>query len=143
MPGPTTAGLSYEVYDGTWSSLPDFSMLTPVATGVADNFDIGVSGRTNTFGMVFTGFIEIVVEGDHTLYLTSDEGSRLYLGGQLLIDNDGLHAATEMSETVCLRPGLHAIDVEYFERRMSEVLTVEYATPLTGRAPIPNNLLTH
>ena len=38
-------GLDYAYYEGTWSALPDFAALTPVATGAVANADISVRLR--------------------------------------------------------------------------------------------------
>lgn len=143
MAAGDTPGLVYALYLGNWESLPDFSMLTPEASGTVGNFDIGVSSQSNGFALTFDGYLEILLEGEHTFYVASDEGSRLYVGGELVVDNDGLHGVTERSGSVCLRAGRHPVRVEYFELRSMEALTVEYGTPLTDRAGIPDELLTH
>ena len=49
----------------------------------------------DAFAARFTGFLRIATPGDYTLFLTSDDGARLWLDGQLIIDNDGLHGPTE------------------------------------------------
>ncbi|MBI5863111.1 MAG: hypothetical protein HZB38_01095, partial [Planctomycetes bacterium] len=52
----------------------------------------------------------------YTLFTNSDDGSRLWIGSTLVVDNDGLHAMTERSGTLGLQAGTHAIRVEFFER---------------------------
>ena len=42
----------------------------------------------------------------YTLYLNSDDGSKLWLDGVLVIDNDGLHGMRELSATRTLTAGL-------------------------------------
>lgn len=39
-PAPTTAGLDYLYYEGSWNNLPEFSSITAVKTGTVTNFDI-------------------------------------------------------------------------------------------------------
>ena len=61
---------------------------------------------------------ELVVEepGERVFRLTSDDGSRLTVGGRLLIDHDGRHGFTAMeSAPVMLGAGRHPLLVEHFD----------------------------
>lgn len=73
-------GLDFAAYDDSWSALPDFANLDPVARGVATNFSTAYSARPEFTGLVFDGFIKIRDPGNYTFYLTSDDGSRLEVG---------------------------------------------------------------
>ena len=48
---------------------------------------------------------------------TSDDGSMLYIDGNAVVNNNFFQAATQRTDLVDLTPGLHAIDIEYFQRR--------------------------
>lgn len=63
---------------------------------------------------IFSGMVKIEDAGLYTFYLSSDDGSRLYVDGKLLIDNDGNHGMTEQWEQLDLAPGLHRVWVEYY-----------------------------
>jgi signal transduction histidine kinase len=79
--GGHQAGLDFQAYIGDdWSALPDFSKLTPVATGVADHLDISLRHRLENGGMVFTGFLNIPRPGTYAFQATSDDGSRIFVG---------------------------------------------------------------
>jgi signal transduction histidine kinase len=80
-----SAGLDYRSYEGDWGFLPDFGKLHPVKTGVATNFDVGVRTRNEDAGLEFIGFITIPRDGAYTFHVTSDDGSRLFVG-ELSID---------------------------------------------------------
>jgi hypothetical protein len=137
----TDNGLNYEYYEGTWNSLPDFDSLTPTATGTAHNFDIGLRERDDYFALRFTGYINIQTGGEYTFYTNSDEDSKLYIDGALVVDNDGLHGTQERSGTLSLAAGKHLIVVTYFEKDGSQVLTVSFAGPGISKKQIPVNLL--
>ncbi len=47
--------------------------------------------------------------------LTSDDGSRLFVDGLLVVDNWGGHPRRVRSAEVALEPGVHHLRVEYFE----------------------------
>jgi signal transduction histidine kinase len=73
--------LDYRVYEGNWGKLlPDFRQLTPVKTGTATNFDIGVRTRDEHVGIQFSGFLAVPQDGLYTFGTESDDGSMLYVG---------------------------------------------------------------
>jgi len=73
-------GLDFAAYNDSWSALPDFANLEPVAKGVATNFSVGYSARNELTGLVFDGFIKIRDPGNYSFFLWSDDGSRLEVG---------------------------------------------------------------
>ena len=135
--GPVT----YAYYEGNWTTIPDFSSLTPQKTGKAHNFTIDVSSRDDGFGIQFSSFIEVPASGEYTFYTTSDDGSKLYINGKAIVNNDGMHGAQEKSGKVYLSKGAHAIRVDYFESSGGEVLEVRYAGPGISKQLIPNQAL--
>ena len=46
---------------------------------------------------------------------TSDDGSMLYIDGNAVVNNNNVQAATEATGIANLTPGLHTIDVEYYQ----------------------------
>jgi hypothetical protein len=54
-PATTVAGMNYNYHEGDWSSLPDFSILTPVEIASAGTRDLSVRNRDEHFGLVFSG----------------------------------------------------------------------------------------
>lgn len=104
------------------SSLPDFDTLTPYASDVTPSVDFAstggnfmTSGRSDEVGAVLTGFILAPSDGLYTFYTNSDDGSRLYIGDELVVDNDGLHGMVERSGQIALHAGNHAVRIEFFE----------------------------
>ena len=55
-------------------------------------------------------------DGQYTFYTNSDDGSNLYIDNVLVVNNDGLHGATEQSGTIGLKAGKHAISVGYIQQ---------------------------
>jgi hypothetical protein len=134
-------GLNYEYYEGTWTSLPDFDSLTPVAQGTAHNFDIGFRQRDDNFAFRFTGYLDAASNGGYTFYTTSDDGSRLYIDNVLVVDNDGQHATQERSGYKYLLAGRHTITVTYFEYDGLQNLLASYSGPGISKKQIPVNRL--
>lgn len=135
------SGLYYEYYEGQWEVLPNFNALTPIQTGVVSDFNISGAANTEFYGYRFRGKINITTGGTYTFYTNSDDGSRLYINGNLVVNNDGLHAAVEQSGTVTLPAGRHDIMVTYFQKQGGQAFTVSYAGPGVSKQVIPGSVL--
>ncbi len=71
---------------------------------------------------------------------TSDDGSMLYIDGNAVVNNDNFQAATQATGLVDLTPGLHAIDVEYYQGGGAATLDVQWdPTGGTNFVDIPNS----
>ncbi len=84
--------------------------------------------RSDYFALKFDGFITLPSSGSYKFYTTSDEGSRLYVNGNQVINNDGVHTSTEKSSVnVTLTGGVPIpISLTYFENTGTEELSVSY-----------------
>lgn len=80
-------------------------------------------------GLVYEGYIEVPTDGIYTFALTSNDGSMLYVDGQMLIDNDGPHGDTKLTAQRALAKGWHKIRVEYFDMNNGGMLSLEWAAP--------------
>lgn len=136
-------GLAYAYYEGSWDRLPDFEKLTPAAKGVVPAFDLSMRKRDENYGLKFTGFIEVPSDGVYTFHLLSDDGSRLLIGADVVVDNDGVHPVVEKSGPVLLKAGRHPITVVFFQAREVARLEVSYEGPGITRQPIPASALSH
>jgi hypothetical protein len=140
-PANTVNGLEYSYYHGIWNVMPAYSQLTPVATGNVLNFDLSPRTQNDYFGFEYTGYIYVPSSGVYTFYTSSDDGSRLYIGNTLVVDNDSAHALQERSGTIGLQEGKHSVKVEFFERAGQEILTVSYEGPGIPKQTVPASAL--
>jgi YVTN family beta-propeller protein len=131
------ADFDFEVYSGTWDFLPDFTALTPVATGTSTAIGVGVTGLTDHFGLVFTQTIQVPTSGQYEWRTNSDDGSKLYIDGALVVDNDGLHAPRAVASSTQLTAGSHSLRVEFFEKGGGQVIEVGYRTGGSSFDPVP------
>lgn len=134
-------GLNYYYYHGSWSKVSELAKEKVVKKGVVPNFTLSPKKRESYFGFEFFGYIEIKKSGTYTFYLTSDEGSKLWIGSKEVVDNDGRHTKRERSGRISLQAGLYPIKVLFFERSKDDVLKVEYAGPGISRRNVPDNIL--
>ena len=134
-----TGAVEYEYYEGEWFSLPNFDFLTPKTIGKLDEFNLTPALREDDFAIRFTSKISVPDNGLYTFHTTSDDGSQLFINDQLVVDNNGLHAAIEKQGSI-LTPGLHDIEVTYFELKGDQSLAVSWSGPGFGKTDINANL---
>ena len=135
LPGAASADFAWEFYDGTFSELADVPFGSPDSTGTSSTIDL--LGQTDTFALVFTNTVTIPTSGDYEFFTNSDDGSRIYIDGNLVVDNDGLHAPVTVANVVTLNAGTYPLRVEFFERTGGQVLDVGYRTGNPSYEPIP------
>ncbi|MCY7349739.1 MAG: PQQ-dependent sugar dehydrogenase [Cytophagaceae bacterium] len=140
-PANPVSGLNYRYYEGEWNNLPNFDNLTSVKTGNVSTFSLSPRNSSDRFGFVYTGFVSVPADGTYDFFTNSDDGSRLYIGATLVVNNDGLHGAVERSGRIGLKQGLHAIRVDFFEKTGSQVLTVSYDGPTFSKRTIRSSAL--
>jgi len=80
-----------------------------------DLFDGDLSWAGNWFAMEFDGFIKIEKDNNYVFRLISDDGSRLYIDDQLVINNDGFHGTEARDGELALKEGLHPFKVQFFQ----------------------------
>ena len=129
--------------------LPNFATLSPYQSGsvaqvnyASTTGNFATSGRSNNVGAVFTGWVTVPESGLWTFYTNSDEGSRLLIGSNVVVSNDGIHAMLEKSGSIALAAGTHAIRIEFFERTGGAGLIASWQGPTVAKAAIPAAALT-
>lgn len=135
-------GLFYKYYEGEWENTPKFWELRPIKNGKIHKISLhAIETRQDYFGIDIFGFIKIERTGNYTFYLTSDDGSRLFINNEEIINNDGLHSNKEVSGKVFLDKGLIPFKIFYFEMTGAQNLKVEFEGPGIKRMILPANLL--
>lgn len=127
----TPGGVNYSYYEGQWNALPDFGKLKAVHFGIANkDFDVNKLPRPTHFATLMEGYIEIQKEGYYIFVLDSDDGSKFFLGDNLLIAYDGTHGAgNPKSYLVPLEKGFYPVRLEYFQQGGGAQLGLRYVPP--------------
>ena len=138
--------VGYQVYYvDNIEKLPDFSNLRPVKEGHITEFShrnlIGDSTKEDQIAVVFESLINITESGAYKFFTNSDDGSKLYVKGDLIVDNDGNHGVRERSGNVQLNQGQHKVRVEYFNGGGGYHLDVKYQGPNIPKQILPANQL--
>jgi alpha-L-fucosidase len=135
-----TRGLTAKLYKGEFKTCDELSGLKHVAMETKQAFTLDRPNE-DLYAYTFAGYLDVPRDGVFVLTLASDDGSRLFLGNDLIVDNDGLHSLQEKSAEVALSAGLHPIAVEYFERTGGAELKVFWSGPGVPKQVIPNSAL--
>ncbi|MGV9694037.1 ricin-type beta-trefoil lectin domain protein [Streptomyces sp. NPDC003444] len=145
---PQTPGVTLRVFD-VQVPLNNLCVLKPGQTPNIDKLMPVVDWSTPADFGLETHFVTHVVgnlvvpqTGGYTLRLASDDGSRLLIDDQVVINHDGLHGPDPKDATVNLTAGSHALRIEHFERDGGQQITLSWKPPgAAGFAVVPNSAL--
>jgi len=114
--------VEYFALEPTPNQLPDFDALEPYGDAVftfinliATTGNILSSGRSDNLGMRITGFVTVPQTALYTFEIESDDGSQLFIGDTLLVDNDTGVGNQIASAQIALAPGAHQVTILYYE----------------------------
>ena len=121
-------------------AIPDLRKIKPQGKIYASSLNVpgrdfkegfpGVTKRQEWFAIEYTGRFWIEKPALYGFALTSDDGSRLFIDDQLIVDNDGIHPPAKRSGILELSGGIHNIRVQYFQGpRFHVALVLEVAIP--------------
>lgn len=155
--GAQERGLKGKLYALTpgQSKLPDFSTMMSEGDVYISSVDVpkrsflqgfpGVAANlTEWFAIDFSGLFLAEVAGDYQFKVSSDDGSRVYLNGQEIINNDGQHSVKEVeSSTQRLERGAIPLRLSYFQGPKEHIaLQLFYKGPgVTEWTIVPQSML--
>lgn len=145
LPATTTKagkpGVAYTYYEGKFKSTADVLKAKPVKEGTFRNFSIKEAAANDHFGYQFRSLINIPEKGVYKFHIYSDDGARLFIDDQEVIDNDGSHSAGEATGKVALEKGFHEIRVIYFEDYMGQALEIGITGKNLPKQVLPDEML--
>ena len=95
------------------------------------------------FALRFKGTLEIPAAGEWTFFLTSDDGSRLYLDGEVAINHDGDHGMDTRRVSRSLAAGPLPMVLTFYQAHGEFGLRLEWQGPGTPREVIPASAFSH
>jgi hypothetical protein len=93
------------------------------------------------FSVQWNSCLRLGTSGHFRFLLGSDDGSRLFVDGELLIDNWGEHDFRPSGVETDLRAGLHPLRVEFFDKRGAARIALWMGTGNEPSRPIPTDHL--
>lgn len=134
-------GVAYTYYEGKCKRVADIEACSKVKEGVMKNFSIKEAAVADHFAYDFRTLVRIPERGVYRFYTYSDDGSKLYIDGKLIVDNDGGHSARRAEGKVALEKGFHELRLLYFENYMGQELEVGYSGRNIPETILPDNML--
>ncbi|MEM9480675.1 MAG: PA14 domain-containing protein, partial [Verrucomicrobiota bacterium] len=138
-----TSGLVAQYYDGT-------NFNTPRLTRTDALVDFNHNGASplpelvgaNNYSVRWTGWIVPDYTENYTFYTQSDDGVRLWVNNQQLVNNWTTHGSTEDSGTVALQAGVPVpVTLEYFQGTGGSIIEFRWSSPRTPKAIVPSRSL--
>lgn len=146
----TSPGVQIAYYQLDSSILPPLAALVPEKTQLISTinypFSWGAfagSGRTQDVGAVYEGFLTVPSDNVYFFDLTSEDGSRLTIGDQVVIDNDGAHNRVSKTGGIALRAGPHKFRIDYFLREGGNALTIQVSSSALAKQVVPSTWWSH
>jgi hypothetical protein len=142
-PVPVGTGLKGEYFDGSQFEAGDTGDLEATVIGEAIDHDWGTARPHSNmdfdwFSVRWTGKIMPFSSGTYTFRTTSDDGIRVWIDGNPVIDHYMPHTAASQSGTAVLTAyQQHTIKVEYFEQTGSAVARLYWSGPNRPEQIVP------
>ena len=95
-----------------------------------------------TFSVQWSGYLAVPRAGNYTFATTSDDGSWLYVDGQLVVRNGGRHSAITRTGRIPLSRGPHYVVLRYFQAGGPYAIRWLWARDPGALSPVPSWLLT-
>ena len=152
-PADMHAGLIGEYWDdmaGLNHKYVDYGAIAPAHVEIESMIDLedaAFSTRwaqlSNSFAARWSGWIKIDTPGDVEFFVNSDEGNRLSIDGQVVLEDWSEVGERETSGRITLAEGYHYIELEYYENSGTCGISLSY-TPVGGeRQLVPASVLFH
>ncbi|MGB0726323.1 MAG: TIGR03790 family protein, partial [Candidatus Poseidoniaceae archaeon] len=150
--GDGTPGLHGEFFDNEGGvTIPSGAMPVlidrePDHARVEADLDYGSSGQPypglddrfkHNWGARFSGLVDVPWADNWTFHLTSDDGTELWIDGQSVVTNHGMHGMVERTGWVDLDAGLHDLRVEFYQGGGPHGLKLAWSTSNLSKTPVP------
>jgi hypothetical protein len=143
---PLINGLSYAYFNNlatTLTALPNMTAMAPVKKGIVTTFSTTPKQDASYYSFLYEGFFVVPTTGNYIFQISSDDGSRMYIGspgvkaspynfaGTPAINNDGAHGSiSKQSGTYSWTAGqVIPVAVAYMNLGGSGSLTVQWKVP--------------
>lgn len=133
-------GVSFKYYEGSYKSTAEVSTAKVKKSGVLKNISLEQATARDSFAFEFNAFLKIPKKAVYRFYTYSDDGSKLFIDGKEVVNNDGSHGAQRAEGKIALDEGFHEFRLVYFEDYMGNELEVGFSSINIRECRIPDTL---
>ena len=133
--------LSAQVFEGTWSWIPDFRMLAAKRVIPLQNVDAWSAVAKPGSGVAVTGWFHAETEGRYTFHLASDHGATLFIHEARVIDGDAERTGAEASASISLAKGWHPLRIYARHPENQPMLKAYYTAPDGKQSPLAGGVI--
>ncbi len=127
---PGDHGVAWRLAETNGARVVTFDSTVDVrAQGRATSISLDVVQSDFHYALEFTALLKVPADGSYTFHLSSDDGSRLFIGPVLVVDNDGAHGDVNVDGTIGLRKGHHRLRVLFIQIGGGQALTLQWTRP--------------
>ncbi len=135
-------GLSVRRFMGNWDEIPGHPEPRLDAEDEIERVELPESCREEEyFALFIDGYLEVPEDEVYRFALSSDDGSQLWIDGDLVVDNDGLHSLETKTGVAALAKGAHRMEVRYFNKTGGAELSLAWGRPGEALVPVPAAVL--
>jgi hypothetical protein len=95
------------------------------------------------FYVKWAGSVKIEKAGKYKFFVESDDGSRLFIDGKQVLDNNGSHPMQKKDGEIELAPGQHEVKLEFFQGDGQMGCKFSWAPPGKNEEIVPEGVLWH
>ena len=143
-PKSIKSGIAWKYYEPEGTiSLASIQNSDVKIEGISEVISEKVKQREEKYALQFDGYIKVKENAVYHFSTLSDDGSKLFIDDQEVVNNDGQHGSTEQSGAAALKKGYHKIRVTYFDAGGGNELKVFWWQNENSKKIIPSEALFH
>ena len=142
------AGLQAQYFANATSQNPFIGQPALVTTNATVNFSSltnwpGATVGTNQFTVRWTGSVQPQFNENYSFVTTADDGVRLYLNGQLLINDwvDKTNATSQTNTIPLIAQQFYTVELDYYQKTNNAVVSLAWSSPSTTFGIVPQTQL--
>tara|TARA_R110002073_G_scaffold60209_8_gene151208 strand:- start:2762 stop:6358 length:3597 start_codon:yes stop_codon:yes gene_type:complete len=129
------------IYRGDWDRLPDFSKLQPESTDEVVGLKISDIKPKVQYAVIFDATLLIRKEGEYAFRVKSDDGSRVFVDGTEVTENDGVHPPTTATGSIKLSEGQHKLTLKFLQKGGGAEVSLEFEDKEFGWTPVESVII--
>ncbi len=126
---PTTGSLKRWGNSQKVTSVAHINFNTELTPTLVSEINLSEFENKEHIALLFKGFFKAEDDGLYEFSTKSDDGSLLYIGAKLVVDNGGNHAGILRNGMIALKKGWHPIMIKYHQGGGGSELAAWYKSP--------------